>query len=130
MDLIRIFITDKEGIRRSHVKNLVTIAMADGHLDEEEWGLLMRIARHLGMEEEEIKNIKNGFEKVDFVPPKKYEDKVQQIRDLVAIMTIDRQINEKELELCKKAAIRLKLPPELVDEMISDNPKNEGYPTW
>ena len=130
MDLIRIFITDKEGIRRSHVKNLVTIAMADGRLDQEEWDLLMRIARHLGMEEEEIKNIKNGFEKTDFVPPKKYEDKVQQVRDLVAIMMIDGEINEKELELCKKAAVRLKIPPELVDEMISGNDKSQGYPSW
>lgn len=132
MDLIRIFITDKEGIRRSHVKNLVTIAMADGHLDPEEWDLLMRIARRLGMEEEEIKNIKNGFEKVDFVPPKKYEDRVQQVRDLVAVMMIDREINEKELELCKKVALKLNILPQLVDEIISGNQNQKdqgGYPS-
>jgi uncharacterized tellurite resistance protein B-like protein len=119
MDLLRIFITDKEGIRRSHIKNLVTIAMADGHLDTEEWNLLLMIAQHLGMEEEEIKNIKNGFEKVDFVPPKKYEDKIQQIRDLVAIMTIDREISEKELEFCKKIALKLDILPQVIDEIIA-----------
>lgn len=131
MDLLRIFITDKEGIRRSHVKNLVTIAMADGHLDQEEWDLLLRIARHLGMDDEEIKNIKNGFEKVDFVPPKKYDDRVQQVRDLVAIMMIDREINEKELELCKKVAVKLNILPQLVDEIISGNQESKGgYPTF
>ena len=118
MDLLGIFKTDKEGIRRSHVKDLVTVAMADGRLDDDEWNLLLDIAKHLGMEEEEIKNIKNGFEKVEFVAPKKYEDKVQQIRDLVAIMTIDREINQKELELCKRIALRLNVLPQLVDEII------------
>jgi uncharacterized tellurite resistance protein B-like protein len=118
MDILKIFKSDREGIRRSHVKNLVTVAMADGRLDIDEWKLLMTIAKRLGMEEEEIKLIRSNPDQVSFVPPKKYDEKVQQIRDLVAVMTIDHIINQKELELCKKISLKLDILPQMVDEII------------
>jgi hypothetical protein len=122
MDLLKIFKSDKEGIRRSHVKNLVTVAMADGRLDIDEWKLLMMIAKRLGMNEEEIKFIRSNPDQVTFVPPKKYEEKVQQIRDLVAVMTIDSIINQRELDLCKKISLKLDILPQMVDEIIETGP--------
>ena len=118
MDILKIFKSDKEGIRRSHVKNLVTVAMADGRLDIDEWKLLMAIAKRLGMSEEEIKFIRSNPDQVTFMPPKKYDEKVQQIRDLVAVMTIDHIINQKELELCKKISLKLDILPQMVDEIL------------
>jgi len=120
MDLLKIFKTDHEGIRKSHVKNLISVAMADGHLDEFEWELLVSIARALGMEESEIINIKNNTEDISFIPPKKFEDKVTQITDLVAIMTIDGQISPRELELCKKISVKLDVLPQMVDEIVNN----------
>ena len=118
MDILKIFKSDKEGIRRSHVKNLLTVAMADGRLDIDEWKLLMAIAKRLGMSEEEIKFIRSNPDQVTFMPPKKYDEKVQQIRDLVAVMTIDHIINQKELELCKKISLKLDILPQMVDEIL------------
>lgn len=120
MELFNIFKTDHDGIRRSHIKNLISIAMIDGHLDQGEWELLTSIARVLGMSAEEIESIKNNPESVRFVPPRKYEDKVEQIHDLVAIMTIDGQINAKELELCKKISLKLDILPQMVDQILED----------
>jgi uncharacterized tellurite resistance protein B-like protein len=120
MDLLKIFTGDRDGIRKSHIKNLISVAMADGHLDQEEWDLLVTMARVLQISEEEIRNIKENPESVRFIPPKKYEDKVQQIQDLVAIMTIDGEINKKELELCKKISLKLDILPQLVDDIIDD----------
>jgi hypothetical protein len=120
MDLLKIFKTDHEGIRRSHVKNLLSVAMADGHLDVEEWELLVAIAKVFGLSEEEILNIKEHPETVKFIPPRKYEDKVQQIQDLVAVMTIDDNINKRELDLCKKISLKLDILPQLVDDIIFD----------
>ena len=118
MDILKIFKSDKEGIRRSHVKNLVTVTMADGRLDIDEWKLLMAIAKRLGMSEEEIKFIRSNPDQVTFMPPKKYDEKVQQIRDLVAVMTIDHIIIQKELELCKKISLKLDILPQMVDEIL------------
>jgi uncharacterized tellurite resistance protein B-like protein len=121
MDLLkRIFKTDHDGIRKSHIKNLICVAMVDGHLDDGEWELLRSIARIMGMSEEEIKTIRNHPEAIHFVPPRKYEQKVEQIRDLVALMTVDGEINTKELELCKKISLKLDILPQMVDQILED----------
>ena len=120
MELFNIFKADQDGVRRSHIKNLISIAMVDGHLDPEEWELLSSIARVLGMSPEEISTIKNNPDSVQFVPPRKYEEKVEQIHDLVAVMTIDGQINAKELDLCKKISLKLDILPQMVDQILED----------
>jgi uncharacterized tellurite resistance protein B-like protein len=120
MGIFNIFKSDEEGIRRSHIKNLISIAMADGHLDEGEWDLLVIISRIIGITEDEIAHIRSYPDHIKFIPPKRYEDKVQQIQDLVAVMTIDGEINSRELELCKKISLRLDLLPQLVDQIIAD----------
>lgn len=119
MDILSsIFGSDKEGLRRSHVKNLISIALADGHLSEDEWELLVYLASRLGMEEEEIAAIKENPEAVTFVMPKTHEQRVQQIEDLVLLMSIDHDINPNEVELCKKIALRLDVLPQIVDRII------------
>lgn len=120
MDLLKIFKFDKEGVRRSHVKNLISVAMADGHLDLDEWDMLVTISKVMGMTEEEIHEIKESPEKIQFIPPKKYEDKVQQIHDLVAVMTVDSHVSPRELALCKKISLKLDVLPNIVDDIIRD----------
>jgi hypothetical protein len=119
MDILKIFKTDHDGIRKSHMKNLICVAMVDGEVDVEEWDLLLAISAHLGVTEEEVEQIKKNPQDVKFVAPKKYEDKVEQIHDLVAIMTVDGQINKKELDLCKKISLRLDILPQMVDDILA-----------
>jgi uncharacterized tellurite resistance protein B-like protein len=119
MDILAsIFGSDKEGVRRSHIKNLISVAMADGHLAEDEWQLLTYLASRLGMGEEEIKAIKENPEAVTFVVPKTHEQRVNQIEDLVMLMSIDHDIDPHEVELCKKIALKLDVLPQIVDDII------------
>ncbi len=120
MDILsNIFGPDKEGLRRSHVKNLITIALADGHLSEDEWELLVYLASRLGVGEEEINAIKENPEAVTFVMPKTHDQRVQQIEDLVLLMSIDHDINPNEVELCKKISLKLDVLPQIVDSIIA-----------
>ncbi len=126
MDILsNIFGSDKEGLRRSHVKNLITIALADGHLSEDEWELLVYLASRLGMEEEEINAIKKNPEAVTFVMPKTHDQRVQQIEDLVLLMSIDHDINPNEVELCKKISLKLDVLPQIVDDIIAGRHSEE-----
>jgi uncharacterized tellurite resistance protein B-like protein len=118
MDLLSIFQSDSDGVRKSYVKNLITIAMADGQIDNEEWQLLTELGKLIGLTEEEIIKVRDNQEFITFHPPRNYDDRVQQIRDLVAIMTIDGEINEKELALCKKISLKLDILPQIVDQII------------
>ena len=120
MDLLGIFKSDDSGIRRSHLKNLLSVAMADGHMDDGEWELLKSLANLMEIPDAEVENIRKNPDDVHFVPPRKYDEKVQQIQDLVALMTIDGHINPTELALCKKISLRLDILPQLVDQILAD----------
>lgn len=120
MSIFDFFKTDLTGQRRSHIKNLISIAMADGYFDTDEWNLLISIAQKLDMPESDIEEIRNNKVKVKFVVPPKYQDKLQQVNDLVAMMTIDGEINRKELQLCKKIALNLNIHPRAVDEIAGE----------
>ena len=122
MSLFNIFGSESEK-RKSHIKNLIAVAMADGHLDKEEWDFLMNIAQNLGMETDEIQNIKNNPDDVKFTPPKKFEEKIQQLEDLVAVMMIDGDIDKNEIEICKKIALNLDLLPRVIHDLIYDTYK-------
>lgn len=124
MDLTSIFGKNKTEKRKSHIKNLISVAMADGHLAKEEWGLLMRMAKKLDMGNDEIHNIKNNPDDIKFVPPSKHEEKIQHIHDLVSLMTIDEHIDTKEMVLCRKIALKLDLLPRIVDDILREAYKN------
>lgn len=117
MGLFSMFGSDEEK-RKSHIKNLIAVAMADGHLADEEWALLSRVAERLKMSAEEIQNIRNNPSEVKFVAPRKYKEKLQQVNDLVALMMVDGDVSPREMELCKKIALKLDLLPRIVSDMI------------
>jgi uncharacterized tellurite resistance protein B-like protein len=120
MDIFsNIFKSDREGLRRSHVKNLIEVALADGHLATEEWNMMVYLAEKFNISEHQIKDIKDNPDSVKFVVPKSHEESVLQIEDLLMVMTVDHEINPTEVELIKKIAIKLNVLPQKVDELIS-----------
>ncbi len=121
MDLFsNIFKTDREGVRRSHVKNLIEVALADGHLATEEWNMMVYLAEKFNISEHQIKAIKDNPDSVEFVDfPDNHEECLLQIEDLLMVMTVDHEINPVEVELIKKIAIKLNVLPQMVDEMVS-----------
>jgi len=120
MDIFsNIFKADRENVRRSHVKNLIEVALADGHLAVEEWNMMVFLAEKFNISEHQIKDIKDNPDKVQFVIPKTHEECLLQIEDLLMVMTVDHEINPVEVALIKKIAIKLNVLPQMVDELIA-----------
>lgn len=110
--------SDPSQKNRSHLKNLVSMAMADGSIDQREWELLRDIARKLDLTEEDIQIARNNPDLINNVLPKKYREKVEQLYDLVCLMIADFQIDENELGFCRKMADKLNINPMIVDDLI------------
>ncbi len=120
MDIFsNIFKSDRGGLRRSHVKNLIEVALADGHMATEEWNMMVYLAEKFNITEHQIKEIKDNPDSVKFVVPKSHEESVLQIEDLLMVMTVDHEISPTEVELIKKIAIKLNVLPQKVDELIA-----------
>ncbi len=110
---------DPSDKNRSHLKNLMAIAMADGHLAEEERHVLISVAHRMGMSDEEVQFVQENPDSVKFTPPKEYDEKMEQIYDFISLMSVDSDIDPSEIEVCRKLALHLDLAPRIVDDLLN-----------
>jgi len=107
-----------KGTAKSHMKNLIEMAAADGNFEDVEYELLKVIAKRNGISEAKLKEIRNNPEKIEFVVPKDPKEKFSQLYDLVHMMSIDNQIHDEEAKLSVLFAIKFGYPRIHVKELI------------
>lgn len=116
-DILKLFRQGKS-TARSHIKNLIEMAVIDGNFDLIEYNLLQRIAKRNNISEDHIKHIQENPSSIEFTLPEDSQEKFQQFYDLVHMMTIDNSIHEEEMNLCNLFGVKFGYPREKVDEMI------------
>jgi hypothetical protein len=102
---------------KSYIKQLLQVAMADGHLDAHELNNLMQTARRLDITEEEVQEIKNNLDKVPFSPPKGTKDTFRLLFDLVWMMMIDGHVLGNEMQVCQSLAMQMGFAPETITDL-------------
>ena len=111
----------KEGksTSKSHVKNLLEIAMSDSELDEEEYSFLMKLAKKHGVSKRELHKIEKNPTTVVFELPEDSNEKFEQFYELVNMMTIDGKVMDEEMRLCRIFARKFGYnnPDELVEKV-------------
>lgn len=112
------FDSEKTKIRKSHIMNLMTLALTDGHIDKSEEEFLFNVASRWGLEPAEFQDILKNPHKVKFNPPKTKNESAEQLLDLVFMMMIDGKIRESEMDLCKTLAPSLGYPPSIVNKLV------------
>jgi uncharacterized tellurite resistance protein B-like protein len=103
---------------KSHMRNLIEIAAADGNLASEEQRLLEYAALRNNISKAQLKDIQENTGKIRFDVPRSRQDKFFQLYDLVHMMSVDKNIHAEELRLCEIFAIRFGYRKEVVREMI------------
>lgn len=105
-------------MEESHLKNLLVLAMSDGHMAEIEDHLLTAIAHRLGLDEQDVQRIMDNIDEVDFVLPDKYEDRIEQFSDLLTLMAVDGHIDPEEEKHCRELARKYELMPTEIDRLL------------
>lgn len=108
-----------KSVNVSHLKNLMVLAMADGHLAEIEEHLLVAIAHRLELTEKDVAEIKADLENITFVLPKKYDERIEQFSDLLTLMAIDGHIDPEEEEVCREFAVKYELMDNVIEDMLA-----------
>ncbi|UII30647.1 TerB family tellurite resistance protein [Fulvivirga ulvae] len=111
---------------KSHMKNLIEMAAADGNFDEVEYQLLQRIAKRNGISNGQLKSIRNNPDTVAFEVPEDKLERFSQLYDLVHMMIIDNEVHNEEKKLCNLFAIKFGYPRERIEEIISTIQSNIG----
>jgi uncharacterized tellurite resistance protein B-like protein len=116
-DIISLFRQGK-ATAKSHMRNLIEIAAADGGFGIEEQRLLEYAAQRNDISKSQLKDIQTDTSKVQFEVPQDEQDKFFQLYDLVHMMSVDKNIHSEELRLCEIFAIKFGYRKEVVREMI------------
>ena len=104
--------------KKSHIKNLYTIAMADGHMANEEFEFILQVANKLYVEPTVVRDVIEFSEDIDFYVPAHDREKLDQIYDCVCLALVDGELNNKELTLCKLVAMKFGFRPVIVDSIL------------
>jgi hypothetical protein len=119
--------TGRNKILRSHIRNLLELAMADGEFVEEESRLIFKIGRQYGISENRILDIQRKHAQVEFKIPRNRIEKFNLLYDLVLMMIIDNDIHTEELKLCQLFAIKFGYPAGKVPHIIDTIRQNIIY---
>lgn len=118
MGLQELFESYDKRKRKSHLKNLLAVAKADGKFKNIEFEYVLQLASKYYMTKKEVERVLDAPEAIKFVPPKTINESFDQLYDLVTVMLVDGEIDDREMTLCKTFALRLGFNPKIIDEMI------------
>lgn len=121
MDLRNFFALFHHGnvAAKSHIKNLIEVASADGEFNEQEFYLLKDIARRNNISDKQLDEIRCHPEAIIFICPSDDREKFYQLYDLVHMMMVDDFIHPEEIQLCNVFAMKFGYPDALVNEIIT-----------
>jgi uncharacterized tellurite resistance protein B-like protein len=104
--------------RKSHIKNLLSVAASDGNISKTEVDFLVNVAKRLYMPFEELKSVLEQPQYVSDYPPESDRERIDQIHDLVCMMMIDGNIDDDEITTCKIFARKLGFKSQIIDHMV------------
>jgi uncharacterized tellurite resistance protein B-like protein len=117
VDILNVF-RSGSGTAKSHMKNLIEMAAADGHFAPSEFELLKSIAKRNGISETHLKEIQSNHGAVQFELPKDNKEKFHQFYDLVHMMAVDKNVHTDEQKLCALFAVKFGYPRPQINELI------------
>ncbi len=108
----------KKEINLDNFKDLVSIASADGQLDEKEKKFLLSKAEKLNLPKEEVEKILSTQTTYHVQNYENKKDKEQHLADIVFMAMIDGELKKDEYEMCVQIAQKMELTKNDVDRII------------
>jgi uncharacterized tellurite resistance protein B-like protein len=109
----------QEQQRLGQLKNLVMLASADERFTDSEMAVLLAVASRENITPEDFNRVMENPDSVNIVLPEDEDTKLAYLRDMVAMMMIDGELDEQELAICKLYAMALGYRGSIVDGMIA-----------
>ncbi len=103
----------------AHFANIIKLARVDFVINGDEQELLDRLAKQLGIEKQEYKNVLENPDAYPINPPVTYDERIERLYNLTNMIFIDGEIIGDEVDLLQRIAIDLGFPTDII-EKISD----------
>lgn len=100
--------------KKNHIRNLLALANADGHMHKKEVELLYKIGQRYGLKEWQVKNLVDSQEKFELNIPDNFNDRMNLLYDLILMVYADEKVEKREIEFCQDVAKRFGMKKEIV----------------
>lgn len=114
--------------KKAHIKNLLALAKADGHMHEKEIELLFKIGKRYGLKTRQIQELIDSAEKFDVVVPDNHNDKMNLLYDLILMVYADDVVKKDEIEFCRDVTRQFGMKQELVEWLLAEFKKGTPPP--
>ena len=114
--------------KKKHVRNLLALAHADGHLHDDEKALLYKIGEKYGLKKRQIDSILNSKKDVELHIPDSDDEKMDQLYDILLMVYADGVVDDNEVEFCKDMVNKFGYKEAMVDRLIQLFEKGDPSP--
>ena len=114
--------------KKNHIKNLLALAKADGHMHEKEIQLLFKIAKRYGLKTRQVQELLDSSEKFNVIVPDNHNDKMNLLYDLILMVYADDVVNKDEVEFCHDVAKQFGMKQDLVEWLLKEFKKGTPPP--
>ena len=111
----------------SHINDLIKLSKVDGEESHMELNFINSVAARLGIEKNEVKEIKDGNVDIPFSPPKRESQVIEQFHRLIILTGIDKLIFKEELAFCVELGVRMGLNYNAITEVLRKTISNPAY---
>ena len=115
---------EETATKRSHLKDLIMLAIVDGEFDGEEQQTVLEIGTGLGVSERRVNSLYNECvlnpDQVDSVPAKDPKERLQHLANLCRVMLADGKVVDWESVLIFPLAIKLGFDSDDVAGMLEE----------
>ena len=117
--MFRIFESEEKRVVKSHLRQMVRLAMADGEFHKDEKKFILKVAKANDISRKDVDKIMDNPKSVDVHIPKNKDEKFDQIFDLVNLMTKAGRVTDAETEFCQELANRLGFRNIIVGDLVA-----------
>ena len=105
---------------RNYLKQLFSIASADGHLDDTEMEYIISMGKRLNFSEDEIQELKDELDTKQEPPtlPNNKEGKFFMLFSLINLIIADDEVHPREISIAENIVMKLGYDPDTVDTIL------------
>ena len=118
MSILSILTGKSNRVEKSHIKNLIELANADGHFDSRENDFLHILAKRDKVSQRLIRKISSETSNIELQVPEDETIKFKQFYDLVRMMLADEVIHEMEIKVLSNLGEKFGYPKQHLKELI------------
>ena len=118
MSIAQLFESGEHAKNKGHFSNLVMIARADGKMSEEEMEFLNKMARKIGLNDAQVKEVIEHASSYPTIPPTTIEDRHERFVNFMTMVEADHEVSPKEKQLVVRFGVALGYDEMEIDELF------------